>query len=264
MQHGRPAYVLVYRSYASQVSTRHMTPVGASLILCTRNRASRLDRCFEAIAAIEPPGSTPFEFILVDNGSTDGTRRVFERWRPAMPFPARYRFEAAPGTGNALNCGCRHSRGAILAFTDEVATRPPTSPARCSPPSPIPGIGVVGGRILLARSRATRPSPSRNPPPGGAVPRRALRAAGPVHRRQPVGPPRRAGPGSAASIRCSAPAATSARGAGRLRGWRGGSAWPAGTGSTSRASWSGTITAARRAMCRRCASATPSAPAAIT
>jgi glycosyltransferase involved in cell wall biosynthesis len=120
-----------------------------SLIVCTRNRADSLDRCLAAIAAIEPPRSHEFEFILVDNGSTDETPAVFERWRNVMPFTARYIFENEPGTGNALNCGYRNSRGTILATTDDDCYPSPDFARSVLAAFADPKIGVVTGRILL-------------------------------------------------------------------------------------------------------------------
>jgi len=120
-----------------------------SLVVCTRNRARSLEQCLAAIAKVQPPDGTDFEFILIDNGSTDETPAVFERARATMPFPAMRIFEPAPGIGNAMNCGYTNSRGAIVAFTDDDCYPASDFPAAVIAAFADPSVGVVTGRILL-------------------------------------------------------------------------------------------------------------------
>lgn len=47
-----------------------------SLIICTRNRAEQLHRCLNAIQRSDV-SSHDAEVIVVDNGSTDATEKVF-------------------------------------------------------------------------------------------------------------------------------------------------------------------------------------------
>lgn len=120
-----------------------------SLVVCTRNRAESLTSSLTAVSRLEPSENTDFEFILVDNGSTDDTAAVFKRHQAAMPFPARRIFEPAPGIGNALNCGYRHSRGRIVAFTDDDCYPAADFPSAVLRSFQDPTVGVVTGRILL-------------------------------------------------------------------------------------------------------------------
>jgi glycosyltransferase involved in cell wall biosynthesis len=120
-----------------------------SLIVCTRNRAQSLEQCLAAISELQPPSGTDFEFILIDNGSTDDTADVFDRARSMMPFPAYRIFEPAPGIGNAMNCGYLNSRGSIIAFTDDDCYPASDFPSAVLTAIDDPGIGVVTGRILL-------------------------------------------------------------------------------------------------------------------
>ncbi len=120
-----------------------------SLVVCTRNRAMALNRCLAAIAKIRPPLGCRFDFILVDNGSTDETATVFKRHARAFPFPSRYLFEPAPGVGNALNCGYRASSGAIVAFTDDDCYPAVDFADAVLAGLKDPTLGVVTGRILL-------------------------------------------------------------------------------------------------------------------
>lgn len=120
-----------------------------SLIVCTKNRAENLSRCLQAVSAIKQDDRAKFEFILVDNGSTDDTAAVFERRRASMPFPARYILEKASGIGNAMNRGYRESRGSIVAFTDDDCYPAPTFLTSAVSAFSDPTVGVVTGRIML-------------------------------------------------------------------------------------------------------------------
>ena len=47
-----------------------------SVIMCTRNRAEQLRRVLDSAAAMRVPQGLSWEFLLVDNGSTDHTAEV--------------------------------------------------------------------------------------------------------------------------------------------------------------------------------------------
>jgi glycosyltransferase involved in cell wall biosynthesis len=120
-----------------------------SLIVCTRNRAESLTRCLAALAALESP-SSPWELVLVDNGSTDRTPEVINSFGRQFPAPMRVAHESTPGLGRARNIGLRESRGVVVAFTDD----------DCYPAADFltrileefdqtRDLGFLGGRILL-------------------------------------------------------------------------------------------------------------------
>jgi len=75
-----------------------------SLIVCTRNRAARLPEFLARVAALEaPPGG--WELIVVDNGSTDATPEVLDRFARSAPFPTRCVRAPDPGLSRARNTG---------------------------------------------------------------------------------------------------------------------------------------------------------------
>jgi glycosyltransferase involved in cell wall biosynthesis len=82
-----------------------------SLIIPAFNEEAYLGRCLDAIA--EHAGGKACEIIVVDNGSTDGTREVARRYPDVV-----YLFEPQKGITWARQCGYKHSRGNILAFVD--------------------------------------------------------------------------------------------------------------------------------------------------
>jgi len=89
-----------------------------SIILCTRNRAELLSHALESLSAIDYPVED-VELVLVDNGSTDGTRELVEQSTLGFPFALRYVHEAKPGLSVARNRGIAEARGQFLLFTDD-------------------------------------------------------------------------------------------------------------------------------------------------
>jgi glycosyltransferase involved in cell wall biosynthesis len=91
-----------------------------SVIICTYNRGPSLLAVLENLQEqrIQPPGLA-WEVILVDNNSTDDTRRRVEEHRARFTYPIHYVFEPRQGKSFALNRGLETSRAAWLAFTDD-------------------------------------------------------------------------------------------------------------------------------------------------
>lgn len=89
-----------------------------SIVLCTRNRADLLVDALESLLALDfPPEDV--ELCLVDNGSTDATADVVERFRKKAPFDVRYLFETKKGLSAARNRAIKEARGKYLFFTDD-------------------------------------------------------------------------------------------------------------------------------------------------
>jgi glycosyltransferase involved in cell wall biosynthesis len=88
-----------------------------SVVICTRNRADQLGRALATVAALEIPKDLNWEMLLVDNGSSDHTAKVIERF--AGQFPIRYVFEPLPGLSNARNRGIVEAQGQYLCWTDD-------------------------------------------------------------------------------------------------------------------------------------------------
>jgi glucosyl-dolichyl phosphate glucuronosyltransferase len=98
--------------------------VGASIVVCTRNRADRLGECLGHLAGQVVAAGTEVEVVVVDNGSTDGTASLVRRW--CAPDPARRRAVAEPvvGLSRARNRGIAAARGDVVLFIDDDAVAP--------------------------------------------------------------------------------------------------------------------------------------------
>ncbi len=88
-----------------------------SVVIATYNRCQDLRDTLGSLAALRPDAA--WEVIVVDNNSTDATRRVVEEAAPSFPAPLRYVFEREQGRSPALNAGILQSRGSIIVTTDD-------------------------------------------------------------------------------------------------------------------------------------------------
>jgi len=118
-----------------------------ALVVCTRNRAGKLDAFFNALRRLQCDAE--WELVLVDNGSTDATGERLRQFAANFPGTVRLVSEPLAGLGRARNCGWRATNAQIIAFTDD----------DCYPESGFlnhvlhvfadPGVGFAGGRTLL-------------------------------------------------------------------------------------------------------------------
>lgn len=82
-----------------------------SVVVPAFNSEKTLGRCLGALFNQSCPKRL-YEVIVVDDGSTDGTREA------AKGFPVRYFFQENAGPASARNLGAREAKGAVILFTD--------------------------------------------------------------------------------------------------------------------------------------------------
>jgi glycosyltransferase involved in cell wall biosynthesis len=91
-----------------------------SVVVCTYNRAGPLQRFLARIGELGTPRhDLPWELVIIDNNSSDGTRDVVESMRAQLPVPIAYHFEPRQGLSHARNAALKTARYDILAFTDD-------------------------------------------------------------------------------------------------------------------------------------------------
>ncbi len=126
--------------------------VDISVVICSRNRKQHLARTLESLRKLEVPDGLAHEVLLVDNGSTDGTRELMDDFVKLDPEVWKYRSEPEKGLSRARNCGIRHARGEIIAFTDDdVIVDPNWLSALWNTFESKPDVIAVQGRILLQK-----------------------------------------------------------------------------------------------------------------
>lgn len=87
-----------------------------SVIVSTRNRAHFLPEALRTLASQQC--DAPFEVVVIDNGSTDGTPALLAEW---CHRDSRFRTacEPRPGLSRGKNAGIRMARAPLLIFTDD-------------------------------------------------------------------------------------------------------------------------------------------------
>ena len=91
--------------------------VRLSVVIPSWNGVRTLGAQLERLAGQE--WSEPWEVIVADNGSTDGTAALVERFRERMPNLRLVDASEQRGINYARNAGARAARGELLAFCDD-------------------------------------------------------------------------------------------------------------------------------------------------
>lgn len=124
-------------------------PPYASVVVATRERAGQLARALDSLLAQDHPR---FEVVVVDNAPVSGDTR--ELVRRTYGERVRYLCEPVPGLAVAHNTGLAHTRGEVVAFTDDdVVADPRWLTELTAPFAADPRLGCVTGLILPARLR---------------------------------------------------------------------------------------------------------------
>ena len=90
-----------------------------SVVVCSYDREGTLGLALESLACQETGGEFEFEIVLVDDGSTDGTREVVRRVAERFRAPLRCIRESGRGVPFARNRGVEEARGEWIAFFDD-------------------------------------------------------------------------------------------------------------------------------------------------
>jgi glycosyltransferase involved in cell wall biosynthesis len=85
-------------------------PLRVSVVVCTYNGGRTLEQCLQSLLALNYPN---YEVIVVDDGSTDDTPAILDRFPTVRSFR-----QPNLGLSVARNVGLRAASGAIVAYTD--------------------------------------------------------------------------------------------------------------------------------------------------
>src|SRR5262249_2422136 len=81
----------------------------------TYNRAHTLHRVFDSLCA---QTLRDFEWLVIDDGSSDSTRELIDNWTKSAHFTIRYIKQDHSGKHIAHNCAVREARGQFFLTLD--------------------------------------------------------------------------------------------------------------------------------------------------
>jgi len=81
----------------------------------TFNRAHTLHKVYDSLRA---QTFKDFEWLIVDDGSTDNTKRLIDKWRSEAEFPIRYVYQENRGKHVAFNRGVKDAKGELFLTFD--------------------------------------------------------------------------------------------------------------------------------------------------
>jgi glycosyltransferase involved in cell wall biosynthesis len=86
-----------------------------TVFTATYNRDRTLNRVYESL---KTQTYRNFEWLIVDDGSTDNTKQLVEEWQQKAEFPIRYIYQENGGLHIALNRGTREAWGKLFLQLD--------------------------------------------------------------------------------------------------------------------------------------------------
>jgi glycosyltransferase involved in cell wall biosynthesis len=86
-----------------------------TVFTATYNRAHTLHRVYESLKA---QTYRDFEWLIIDDGSTDNTRELVKQWQQENLFPIRYLYQENSGKHIAFNRGVREAKGELFLTFD--------------------------------------------------------------------------------------------------------------------------------------------------
>lgn len=91
----------------------------ASIIIPTFNRAIHLSHCLDSLVGLAFESSN-YEIIVIDNGSKDNTKEVFDKYKKKYTtHHLKYFHDEAPGLLTGRHRGAIEARGEILVYVDD-------------------------------------------------------------------------------------------------------------------------------------------------
>ncbi len=100
-------------------------PPLVSVVVATYNRAELLRQALDSLGQQQTDGLCSYEVVVVDNGSTDGTRAVVDEIAASYPVPLHYHYESKRGFPAAANTGMRHAKGSVFVLFGDDQTAAP-------------------------------------------------------------------------------------------------------------------------------------------
>jgi hypothetical protein len=121
--------------------------VAVTVVVSTRNRRDKIETCARALVALRC--RLPWQCVIVDNGSSDGTLARLRELAIALAPGVEVVSEPRAGVSRGRNAGIRAARGEFIAMTDDDCLPEPNFLDAVLEAFTDPAIGYYGGRVLL-------------------------------------------------------------------------------------------------------------------
>lgn len=131
-----------------------------SVVIPTCNRCEVLMRALHSLDMQESAGQ-PFEVIVADDGSTDGTAAALSKSASSFTVPLEYVYQPRRGPAAARNAALRRAAGRIVMFLNDDCLAAPDLLARHRAAHGRSGESAVLGRIVWSPETKLRPEISR-------------------------------------------------------------------------------------------------------
>lgn len=95
-----------------------------TILTPTYNRCDLLPQIYQSLCQQTSPD---FEWVVVDDGSTDATGKVVNKMLEAANFPLQYFYKENGGKHTALNFGVRKAKGELVLILDSDDQLPPNA-----------------------------------------------------------------------------------------------------------------------------------------
>lgn len=95
-----------------------------TILTPTYNRCNLLPQIYQSLCQQTSPD---FEWVVVDDGSTDATGKVVNKMLEAANFPLQYFYKENGGKHTALNFGVRKAKGELVLILDSDDQLPPNA-----------------------------------------------------------------------------------------------------------------------------------------
>lgn len=112
-------------SAAAQGADADGRRIAYSIVTATLNEAENIRELIEVISSQLDRLGSPYEIIVVDDNSADGTAAIVRQCAAGNPAVKLIVRTSARGIGSAYLCGIEHAKGAVVCTMDADFSHPP-------------------------------------------------------------------------------------------------------------------------------------------
>jgi len=119
-----------------------------SIVIPTFNRSTLLENCLKSVLNQD---YSSYEIIVVDDGSTDGTSKMLDKYIKPYAEKIILLKQDRKGPAEARNKGIDFAKGKIVLFIDDDVVATPNWISEIIGDFQDPKVGIVGGKTILKR-----------------------------------------------------------------------------------------------------------------